>query len=241
MSLLLVLAIGCGFALPAAAADGKPQVSWEQVDNGEVRAALPRNEVTSPEKEPDYQDSDVVRVSIVLEKPSTLEMGYSTMGIAGNRSAMSYRTSLARSQELAVKTISTQALEGQPLDVVWKLTLAANLISANVRYGDMEAIEAVPGVKEVILETRYEPAVYATGEASPNMATSGQMIGTSPPMPPDTTARGCGLRSSTPVRIQITSLLMRQRLTTPWQRMRRSAVRLMICWMRQRLAPCWFS
>ena len=29
----------------------------------------------------------------------------------------------------------------------------ANLISANVRYGDMEAIEAVPGVKEVILET----------------------------------------------------------------------------------------
>ena len=67
VSLLLVLAIGCGFALPAAAADGKPQVSWEQVDNGEVRAALPRNEVTSPEKEPDYQDSDVVRVSIVLE------------------------------------------------------------------------------------------------------------------------------------------------------------------------------
>lgn len=114
VSLLLVLAIGCGFALPAAAADGKPQVSWEQVDNGEVRAALPRNEVTSPEKEPDYQDSDVVRVSIVLEKPSTLEMGYSTMGIAGNRSAMSYRTALARSQELAVKTISARLWKANP-------------------------------------------------------------------------------------------------------------------------------
>lgn len=179
VSLLLVLAIGCGFALPAAAADGKPQVSWEQVDNGEVRAALPRNEVTSPEKEPDYQDSDVVRVSIVLEKPSTLEMGYSTMGIAGNRSAMSYRTALARSQELAVKTISARALEGQPLDVVWKLTLAANLVSANVPYGKLDAIRQVPGVKAVALENRYEPAVVQTQEeaAEPLMATSGAMIG----------------------------------------------------------------
>ena len=179
VSLLLVLAIGCGFALPAAAADGKPQVSWEQVDNGEVRAALPRNEVTSPEKEPDYQDSDLVRVSIVLEKPSTLEMGYSTMGIAENRSAMSYRTALARSQELAVKAISAQALEGQPLDVVWKLTLAANLVSANVPYGKLDAIRQVPGVKDVALENRYEPAVVQTQEeaAEPLMATSGAMIG----------------------------------------------------------------
>ena len=34
-------------------------------------------------------------------------------------------------------------------------------------------------MKKVILEIRYEPAVYATGEADPNMATSGEMIGTS--------------------------------------------------------------
>ncbi|OLA28594.1 MAG: hypothetical protein BHW33_07180 [Firmicutes bacterium CAG:137_57_8] len=77
------------------------------------------------------------------------------------------------------QTISRQALSGEELDVVWNLTLAANLISADVAYGDIEAIQAVPGVKEVILETRYEPAVYATGEADPNMATSGEMIGTS--------------------------------------------------------------
>ena len=57
------------------------------------------------------------------------------------------------------QTISRQALSGEELDVVWNLTLAANLISADVVYGDIEAIQAVPGVKEVILETRYEPAV----------------------------------------------------------------------------------
>ena len=181
VSLMLVLAIGCGFALPAAAASGKPQVSWEQVDNGEVHAALPRNEVNSPDKEPDYQDSDVVRVSIVLEEPATLEMGYSTMGIAENQSAMSYRTALARNQEAVVQSISSRALDGQTLDVVWKLTLAANLVSANVPYGKLDAIRQVPGVKAVVLENRYEPAVVQTQEeaAEPLMATSGAMIGTS--------------------------------------------------------------
>lgn len=41
--------------------------------------------------------------------------------------------------------------------MVWNLTLAANIISANVEYGDISAIEAVPGVEEVLVERRYEP------------------------------------------------------------------------------------
>ena len=37
------------------------------------------------------------------------------------------------------------------------LTLAANIISADVRYGDIAAIEAVEGVSSVELETMYLP------------------------------------------------------------------------------------
>ena len=37
----------------------------------------------------------------------------------------------------------------------------------------------MPGVKTVVLETRYEPAVYSQGPADPNMSTSAEMIGSS--------------------------------------------------------------
>ena len=89
------------------------------------------------------------------------------------------RQSLETNQAALARRISNQVLGGEPLDVVWNLTLAANLISANVQYEQIEAIQAVPGVKEVVLETRYEPAVYSQGTADPSMATSGEMIGTS--------------------------------------------------------------
>ena len=62
------------------------------------------------------------------------------------------------------KTISKKALDGQTLDVVWNLTLATNIISANVQ--------------QVLIETRYEPCVVKESETTdPNMATSSNMIG----------------------------------------------------------------
>ena len=97
-------------------------------------------------------------------------------GIAANASAMSYRDSLK--QEQAGMTASIERATGNRLDVVWNLTLAANLISANIPYGQLSAIQALPGVREVILENRYDPAVYSVDEPdSPNMSTSCDMIG----------------------------------------------------------------
>ena len=63
--------------------------------------------------------------------------------------------------------------------MVWNLTLAANLISANVEYGQIAAISQVPGVKQVVLETRYEPQEAVTDAADkPNMAIATGMTGT---------------------------------------------------------------
>ena len=62
--------------------------------------------------------------------------------------------------------------------MVWNLTLAANLISANVEYGEIDAIRQVPGVEQVILETQYAPAVVDVDlPDDPNMSTSSSMIG----------------------------------------------------------------
>ena len=72
---------------------------------------------------------------------------------------MQYRRKLEKQQDSMAAAISKQALNGAKLDVVWNMTLAANMISANVQYGQIEKIKEVAGVQEVILENRYEPCV----------------------------------------------------------------------------------
>ena len=151
-------------------------ITWEKVDN--INLPTKENAAVADETQ-QYADTDVVRVSIVLSDPSTLEKGFTAADIAaGSRQAMKYRDKLESKQDKMVKTISKKALDGQALDVVWNLTLATNIISANVQFGQIEKIENVKGVKQVLIETRYEPCVVKESETTdPNMATSSNMIG----------------------------------------------------------------
>nr|MCR4855238.1 S8 family serine peptidase [Erysipelotrichaceae bacterium] len=105
------------------------------------------------DEEPIYSDNDVVRVSIKLERPATLDV-YSAENVADNAEAMSYRQSLQNEQENITKDIESKI--NDDLDVQWNLTLAVNVISANVAYGDIEVIKDVSGVEDVFIETRYE-------------------------------------------------------------------------------------
>lgn len=176
--LALVMILSCVLPVGAVESDGKTNVSFVQVDNSELKTSPAEDrEVTAEADTPSYRDSDTVRVSIVLEDASTIKRGFSIDGIAENSSAMSYRKRLLAKQEALAETISAQVLGGEELDVVWNMTLAANMISANVAYGDIEAIEALRGVESVVIETRYEPMVESTGAADPNMATSTEQIG----------------------------------------------------------------
>ena len=79
ISVLLALVLTLGLALPAMAADGSGEqgskLSFEQVSADEYNVGLSRRDEVSTEEteEPLYEDTDVVRVSIVLEDASTLE------------------------------------------------------------------------------------------------------------------------------------------------------------------------
>lgn len=156
-----------------------------------------------------------VRVSIVLDQKSTLEAGFSTADIAGNASAMSYRADLRDNQADVAARIA--GVTKEPLDVVWNLTLAANIISANISYGQIQTIQNLPGVKDVVVETRYEPCVVDTQEAAdPNMATSFLQIGSShawgrPVIP----VQAPGLQSLTPALTPTIRALRRMPLHTP--------------------------
>ena len=188
-SWMLILALLASFALPAqgfrANAAGQAEfLSFRRTEESAAPQRLLPEAEQSTSQSPDYADTDLVRVSIVLDKPSTLEAGYETAGIASNSSAMAYRDGLKRDQ--ASLTAQLRQVTDQQLSVAWNLTLAANLISADVPYGRLSAIEALPGVREVVLENRYDPAVYEKADkADPNMSTSGEMIGS-------TAAWACG-------------------------------------------------
>ena len=175
LSVILVLSMLVTIAVPALAAqNGK--VGFTQVSNDRVSASLSdRLTADLTEEEDAYAADEVVRVSIFLEKESVLEAGYNVKIAATNFFVKAYRNNLKKNQDKI--TAKIEKTTGKDLDVVWNLTLAANVISANVTYGEIEAIEAVNGVKKVLIETCYEPDVASKGAADPNMATSGTQTG----------------------------------------------------------------
>ncbi len=114
--------------------------------------------------------SEVLRVSIVLDKPGTIDAGYQMKNIAKNSSAMAYRQTV-RAQQAAV-TAQIERATGKKLDVKWNLTLAANIISANMTRGDMLKASLVSGVKKIVPENRYEAPI-----AEPETSITPGMIG----------------------------------------------------------------
>lgn len=144
LSALLAFVLASGMAVPSLAfsIDAEPQgggLTWEKIDNNTVEVENPFRDAPVADYETVlYDDTDTVRVSIVLKEKSTLEKGFTSTDIAtANRSAMRYRQKLENSQETMAATISRRALDGSKLDVVWNMTLAANIISANVEYGQI--------------------------------------------------------------------------------------------------------
>ncbi len=175
LSLILAFAMVAGFAVPVKASG----LSWKETDM-QVSFDLSDNEVPQIEEESDYSETDMVRVSIVMEDKPTVQMGYPVLGIAQNADALRYNDSLLVKQETMAQKISTQVLGGDELDVVWNMTLVGNMISANVPYGKLDELEAMDGVEKVVLERVYEPQQATRSTAQPKMITSGNMIGSGP-------------------------------------------------------------
>ena len=187
LAMLLVLALTAGLVPAALAANSEASVAFKQVPNDTldtlIRPDVAVGEIEDAEMGEDtaaYQAHDLVRVSIILEDASTLE-AYSDAAAEGtlaeDAAAVSYRAALQRKQDSVVRKISSTILGREDLDVVWNLTLVANMISANVEYGKIERIKQIPGVADVVLEQQYEPAA-SENTVQPNMEISTGMTGT---------------------------------------------------------------
>ena len=189
LCMLLIVAMMAGSALPGHAVgththehdhseDHIQSVDFTPVDNGAVSAPLTPDGRTEITEEETYADTDIVRASIVLSKAPTIKAGFAVSTISTNQAAVSYRDSLKQDQANLVSRI--EKVIRTELDVVWNLTLIANIVSVDVEYGKIKTIEKMAGVKAVILENQYLPCETTDGEVTTNMATSGAQIGTAP-------------------------------------------------------------
>ena len=131
-----------------------PSVPWDENGDGDVD--------TVPEPAPD----EVVRVAIVLERAPAIDKGFPIDDIAENRDASRYMAQLSLQQAAVAIRIGNTVLGGEKLDVEENLTLVGNLISADVEYGQIEAIKKVEGVKDVAVEQVYAPFEAEEGELS---------------------------------------------------------------------------
>lgn len=171
LAIALVFALLCSIAPPVRGAN-ETAVRFEQVDNSLVTGTISQGQKMEEEEAP-YSDTQMVRVSIVMEKAPAIRQGFQTMEATAH-----YRAGLEREQEALTQRISKEVLDGKELDVVWNLSLVTNRISANVPYGKIAQIGAMPGVEKVELETQYLPDVYAVGgDAQPESVISTQMTG----------------------------------------------------------------
>ena len=176
LSVFLVLCMMMAWVLPASAHESG--ISVTQVSNDRVSADLFGKDPVELEEQPQYADDDIVRVSIFVDRAGVIDAGYAVSSLATDKTAMAYREKLQDQQLSLISRIEKATRE--ELDVIWQLTLATNLISANVKYGQIAAIEKISGVRSVVIETAYEPDVVSSAPADPNMATSSSQIGTLP-------------------------------------------------------------
>ena len=163
-AVLLALLLAAACALPAVAAAVPPaqSIPFAEVTPPEDAAALPPYRQPL-DAEPQIVSDKPLRAIIELEKPSLLEMGYDAADAAGDGEAAAYNKELEQYQTDVITAI--EAATGEPLEVVWRLTIVADLLSAWIQPAQTEIIAAVPGVRSVQAEAVFLPTEGGDSES----------------------------------------------------------------------------
>ena len=145
----------------------------EEVERESVEAELSNSKETGLEllNEATVSETDMVDVIIVMEDASIIEKD--------SDAKMNWLTKLEiaimeSKQNKVVSKIERRALEGEEIDVRYQYTWLLNGVATTVPYGAIDEIEAVDGVKDVLLEMVYE---VCDTTSTPYTVADGTMIG----------------------------------------------------------------
>ena len=159
LALVLAIAMVLSLGMNQAAATARREAGLSYTELEQVSADLTGNANTTVEEHSEtlYAEDEMVRVTIVMEAPALLEQAGLDIQAAISSENQAMRQALQAQQSAVTAEISETVLGGEALDVAWNLTLVANAISANVAFGQIDQIAQIDGVKDVFLETRYQP------------------------------------------------------------------------------------
>ena len=149
LSLLLVAALLIGMMPTASAVSPKSDVTVTQVDNSAVSVNPLNRDDEELHTMDEYLDHEIVRVSIVLEKASTIKAGFSTMDIADNKAAMAYRADLKEEQVSMVQRIEKATGKEEKLALLEAKARRADEAQAVAGDKTQSAEERMRKIKEI--------------------------------------------------------------------------------------------
>lgn len=150
-----------------------------EVDGSGVSASLIKDSADPADAALDQEIIDAaeeVPVIIVMEGDSVIEEDSSAVL---NRRTEAKMEGLEKKQAAVVAEIEETVLEGKALEISHNYTWLLNGVAASVPYGAIGDIEAVKGVKQVLLQRTYAPCEtdVTTDIAYPMTISDGVMIG----------------------------------------------------------------
>lgn len=120
------------------------------------------------------EDDQVVKIFIVMDSPSVVETDSKAVYSQETQAAMD---ALALEQKQVLAAIERQVLGGEALEVSYSYTWLLNGVAVQVPYGLIREIEQISGVKQVLLQPRYEVCRAQQSSAELFTTTTGSMIG----------------------------------------------------------------
>ena len=137
-----------------------PQISLLNTDKKEALSELKVAAET-------YSEDDIVVAFVVMED-QPLVIGCDSI----RKADASMKKALLQKQDTAIAAIEKQLLGGEALKVRYQFTYLTNSFTVETRFGNLEKMLNIPGVKSVFLAPVYEACT-----ANPLTAASGQMVG----------------------------------------------------------------
>ena len=155
LSLALVLTLCPVSVIAVERESGALELAIKELDSSDVNVNLTREPSKAEQgliSDP-ISDDESVKVIIVMEEESVIEQD--SAAVVSNET-LEMTADLEAAQAEVVAEIEKTVLEGEELEIGYSYTWLLNAVSAEVPYGSISAIEAIDGVKQVLLQRSYE-------------------------------------------------------------------------------------
>ena len=158
----------------------RQNILFDQVDRDSLDLNLFSGGISHDLKVEKLEDDDIVKIFIIMEEPSVLEQNSAAVY---NDDTQAVMDALSFGQDAVINTIEEDILNGQTLNISYRYTWLLNGIAAEVSCDVLRKIEKLPGVKQVLLQPRYEAcrtSFTSDSSADTFMTSTGSMINRDP-------------------------------------------------------------